>query len=178
LDVKGIYYAIRSDISEFWAIRKKSKSIRCRLVITCRLNTFINHFRFFVYMLRIILDTNFLLIPLQFKVDIFAEVRRLLSEPYELYVYQGTIDELNDLAKGNSKAAVTARTAIKLIKQKNLKSLPNSINEKYADTLILEGVTNKDIVCTQDQALKRLLKDKHKGIRLMALKSKKYLDFE
>ncbi|MGV8171947.1 MAG: PIN domain-containing protein [Candidatus Woesearchaeota archaeon] len=129
-------------------------------------------------MLRIIFDTNFLLIPIQFKVDIFAEVKRLLSEPYELFVYQGSIDELNDLAKGNSKAAIIARTAIKLIKQKNLKSLPNSINEKYADKLILEGVTSKDIVCTQDQALKRLLKNRHKGIKLITLKSKKYLDFE
>jgi hypothetical protein len=129
-------------------------------------------------MLRVVLDTNFVLIPIQFKVDIFNEIKRLLDEPYELCVYQGTIDELTDLAKGNGKTAVTAKTAITLIKQKNLKSLPNSINEKYVDNLILEGVTNKDIVCTQDQALKRLLRIKHKGIRLIALKSKKYLDFE
>jgi uncharacterized protein len=129
-------------------------------------------------MQRVVLDTNFVLIPIQFKVDIFSEFKRLLSEPYELCVYQGSIDELMDLAKGNSKTALTAKTALKLIKQKNLKSLPNSINEKYADNLILEGVTSKDIVCTQDQALKRLLRAKHKGIRLIALKSKKYLDFE
>jgi rRNA-processing protein FCF1 len=95
-----------------------------------------------------------------------------------LCVFQGSIDELADLAEGNGKAAIHAKTALKLIKQKNLKSLPNSINETYADKLILEGVTNKDIVCTQDQALKRLLKDKHKGIRFLTLKSKKYLDFE
>ena len=129
-------------------------------------------------MLRIVLDTNFLMIPIQFKVDVFAEIKRLLNEPYELCIYQGTIDELTDLAKGNSKIAATAKLALTLIKQKNLKSLPNSINEKYADNLILEGVTNKDIVCTQDQALKRLLRAKHKGIRLIALKSKKYLGFE
>jgi len=118
------------------------------------------------------------MIPIQFKVDVFAEIKRLLNEPYELCIYQGTIDELTDLAKGNSKIAATAKLALTLIKQKNLKSLPNSINEKYADNLILEGVTNKDIVCTQDQALKRLLRAKHKGIRLIALKSKKYLGFE
>jgi hypothetical protein len=129
-------------------------------------------------MLRVILDTNFLMIPVQFKVDVFSEIQRLMTEPYELCVYQGTLDELDDLAQGKTKKASQAKTAIMLIKQKNLKSLPNSINEKYADNLILEGVTSKDIVCTQDQALKRLLRHKHKGIRLITLKSKKYLDFE
>jgi uncharacterized protein len=129
-------------------------------------------------MVRIVLDTNFLMIPIQFKVDVFTEIKRLMTEPYELCVYQGTIDELLVLSKNNGKIAMNAKATLKLIKQKNLKSLPNSINETYADSLILDGVTNKDIVCTQDQALKRLLKNKHKGIRLITLKSKKYLDFE
>ena len=136
-------------------------------------------------MVRIIFDTNFLMIPAQFKVDIFSEIKRIMTEPYELFIYQGSIDELLDVANGSSKNTrhasknvQHAKIALKLIKQKNLKSLPNSINEKYADNLILEGVTSKDIVCTQDQALKRLLRNKHKGIRLITLKSKKYLDFE
>ena len=129
-------------------------------------------------MVRVVLDTNFLMIPSQFKVDIFAEIDRLLEEPHDLCVFQGIIDELSELGSGKSKDCIHAKTALKLIKQKNLKSLPNSINEKYADNLILEGVTNKDIVCTQDQALKRLLRAKHKGIQLITLKSKKYLGFE
>jgi rRNA-processing protein FCF1 len=129
-------------------------------------------------MVRVVLDTNFLMIPSQFKVDIFAEIQRLMGEPYDLCAFQGVIDELLELSKGKNKDAIHAKIALKLIKQKNLKSLPNSINEKYADALILDGVTSKDIVCTQDQALKRLLRNKHKGIRLIALKSKKYLDFE
>lgn len=129
-------------------------------------------------MLRIILDTNFLMIPFEFKVDIFSEIKRLMTEPYELCLFEATIGELNKLSIGTSKAAVAAKATLKLIKQKNLKTLPNSNDEKYVDSLILEGVTAKDIVCTQDQALKRLLKAKHKGIRLIALKSKKYLGCE
>jgi rRNA-processing protein FCF1 len=129
-------------------------------------------------MQRVVFDTNFLMIPTQFKVDVFAEIKRLMNEPYDLCIFKGSVDELDVLSKGVGKNAQHAKTALKLIKQKNLKSLPNSINEKYADNLILEGVTNEDIVCTQDQALKRLLRNKHKGIRLIALKSKKYLGFE
>ena len=129
-------------------------------------------------MVRIILDTNFLMIPLEFKVDIFSEIKRLMIEPYELFIFEATLDELVKLSRGNSKAAIAAKATIKLIKQKNLKSLTNSNDEKYVDSLILEGSTSKDIVCTQDQALKRLLKAKHKGIRLITLKSKKYLGYE
>jgi rRNA-processing protein FCF1 len=118
------------------------------------------------------------MIPSQFKVDIFSEFKRLMTEQSSLYVLEASIDELTTISLGKTKDNVHAKVALKLIKQKNLKTLPNSTNEKYADNLILEGVTNKDIVCTQDQALKRLLKNKHKGIRLITLKSKKYLDFE
>lgn len=128
--------------------------------------------------INIILDTNFLMIPGQFKVDIFEEIKKLLIQNYELCIFSETIDELNKIASTNNKHKTAAKIALKLIKQKNLKSLPNSINEKYADSLILEGVTSKDVVCTQDQALRRLLKHKHKGIRLMTLKSKQYLGFE
>lgn len=131
-------------------------------------------------MLRIVLDTNFLMIPIQFKVDVFAEIKRLLNEPYELCIYQGTIDELTDLAKGNSKIAATAKLALTLIKQKNLKSLPNSYTQEgfYIDKIILENITDNDIVCTQDKELKRQLRQKSKKIRILTLKSKKHIVFE
>jgi uncharacterized protein len=128
-------------------------------------------------MLRIVLDTNFLMIPSQFKVDIFTEIKRLITEPYELCVFEATVSELEVLCKSQKKDAIHAKVAFKLIKQKNLKRLPNSNNESYADNLILESVTNQDIVCTQDQALRRLLKHKHDGIRFITLKSKMYLGF-
>ena len=88
-----------------------------------------------------------------------------------------TVSELEVLASSKKKDALHAKVALKLIKQKNLKRLSNSNNESYADTLILESVTTEDIVCTQDQALRRLLKHKHNGIKFIALKSKKYLGF-
>ena len=46
---------------------------------------------------KVIIDTNFLLIPGQFMVDIFTEIQRILDFPYELYVVGETITELNRL---------------------------------------------------------------------------------
>lgn len=122
------------------------------------------------------LDTNFLLIPGQFKIDIFEEIRNIMNEPYDLCIFQETIQELSNIAEKASKDKNNAKIALMLIKQKNLKSLKNSSIEKsYIDRIILSNIDSKCIVCTQDQALKRLLKAKFKGLRIITLKSKKHL---
>ena len=128
---------------------------------------------------RIILDTNFLLIPGQFKVDIFQEIGKIMGESYELCIFQPTIDELTKIASTNTKDKNNAKIALALIKQKNLKSLHNSSKEdSYIDQIILDNIIDNDIVCTQDKELKRSLKQKNKKIRIMTLKSKKHIDFE
>ena len=48
-------------------------------------------------MKTIILDTNFLMIPYKFKVDIFTEVDRLLTEEYSLNILDKTLDELKKI---------------------------------------------------------------------------------
>ena len=128
----------------------------------------------------VVLDTNFLLIPGQFKVDIFAEFQRIIDFQYLLAIYSGTIDELTKIATANTKDKNNAKIALGLIKQKNLKTLENSSSKShnYIDQIILDNVDNSYIVCTQDMALKRLLKTKFPKIRIITLKSKKYLGFE
>ena len=99
-----------------------------------------------------------------------------MNEPYDLCIFQETIQELSNIAEKASKDKNNAKIALMLIKQKNLKSLKNSSIEKsYIDRIILSNIDSKCIVCTQDQALKRLLKAKFKGLRIITLKSKKHL---
>ena len=50
-------------------------------------------------MKTVLLDTNFLLIPAQFKVDIFSEIDRICTFQYEIAVLDKTIDELNKIIK-------------------------------------------------------------------------------
>ena len=49
-------------------------------------------------MRNIILDTNFLMIPLQFKVDIFSEIERICNFKYELLVPEASVKELENLS--------------------------------------------------------------------------------
>ncbi len=123
--------------------------------------------------IRVIIDTNFLMIPGQNKIDIFEEIKRLMTTPYQLCIFKETIDELSNIAIGKGKDSGNAKIALKLIKQKNLKTLKNSSTENsYIDEIILSNITDSDTVCTQDKALKRLLKHKFPKIRIITLNRK------
>ena len=70
-------------------------------------------------MKKILLDTNFLLIPSQFKVDIFSELERICIFNYKLYVLDKTVDELKyiiEKQKGKHKEA--AKIGLQLLKLK------------------------------------------------------------
>lgn len=129
---------------------------------------------------KIILDTNFLMLPGQSRIDIFDDIKELMVEPYELCIFKATINELNKIASSKKKDSINAKIALELIKQKNLKTLKNSSieEETYIDDIILKNIDNSHILCTQDKALKRLIKAKNKKIKIITLKSRNKLGFE
>lgn len=128
-------------------------------------------------MKHIIIDTNFLLIPAQFRVDIFSEIERIMAVSYDLYIVDKTIDELEKIkvtASGRDKAA--AVLALKLLESKKVSHLKTEKNLN-TDELIVELAKQPDfIVATQDVALKRILKQN--GVQMIVLRQKKYLKFD
>lgn len=124
-------------------------------------------------MKKIIVDTNFLLIPSVFKVDIFTEIQRICPFRYEIHVLNGVIDELNKIVeKQRGRDREAASLALQLIKRKHLKIVIGN-QGKTVDEIIV-GMADKDtIVATQDGALKRRLQEKN--IPLIVLRQKKYL---
>ena len=121
-------------------------------------------------MANIILDTNFLLIPGQFKLDIFSEISRLIPNP-ELFVLDKTIDELNKIIKSKQKPAdkQAAKLALQLIKAKHINIIKTG-QGKVDDIL----ATKTDyIIATQDTNLKKKLKNKK--IKTIILRQKKFL---
>ena len=122
---------------------------------------------------NVILDTNFLMIPAQFRVDIFEEIKRIMVDPYQLCIFEATVTELKKVSEGHGKHSTAAKIALILIKQKNLKILKNSLTTGYVDELILNE--KNAIICTQDAELKKQLKKKH--VKIITLKSREYLVF-
>lgn len=123
-------------------------------------------------MKKIILDTNFLLIPLQFRLDIFSELNRICNFNYKLFVFEKTIDELRGIVEKQSmKHKKAAQFGLKLIKFKNIGILKSE--QKDVDYDILNSLSKDTIVATQDAELKRRLRSK--GAPIIILRQKKYL---
>ncbi len=123
-------------------------------------------------MKKIILDTNFLLIPIQFNVDIFSEIDKICLFKYKLYIVDKTIDELNTIIEiQKQKHKLAAKVALQLLKKKGVGVIKTPAG--HVDDLILDLLDENTILATQDALLrKRAVK---KGIKLIFLRSKKYL---
>ena len=123
-------------------------------------------------MKKIIIDTNFLMIPFKFRVDIFSELNRICDFNYELYIFESSIGELRNIAENQSGMdKKAAQFALKLVKLKNIGIIKSG--ETDVDELMLDSVNNDTIMATQDIQLKRQLLEK--GASLIVLRQKKYL---
>lgn len=126
---------------------------------------------------RVILDTNFFLVPGQFKVNVFSEIERVMDRPYTLYVIDKTLEELQNIAMlGKVKDRESAKLGLalldNLIKQKSLKTMSSS-SHKIVDDIIVEKTSKHIYVATNDKELKRRVKEAQGSI--ITLKQKKYL---
>jgi uncharacterized protein len=126
---------------------------------------------------KIIVDTNFLLIPGQFHVDIFSEIDRIMTEPYELCMVEKSVGEIENITRqGKQVDKFAAKLALVLSIQKSLKRLPCSKEIRSADDAIVEASDSNTYVATQDKLLRgRVIR---KGAKIIALRQKKYLVIE
>jgi len=125
---------------------------------------------------KVILDTNFLLIPGQFMVDIFTDIGRIMQEPFALCVIYKSLKELNHIViTGKQKDRFAAKLALALAIQKNLKTLHSFGSKKSVDDIIVSKADENTYIATQDKALRERLKEK--GAKIIGLRQKKYLEF-
>ena len=124
-------------------------------------------------MKKIIIDTNFLMIPYKFRVDIFSEFDRVCNFNYKLFIFEQSIYEVKGIIKkqtGKDKKA--AQFALKLIKLKNIGIIKSE--QKDVDSLISNNLTKDTVVATQDINLKKELL--RKGASVIILRQRKYLN--
>lgn len=121
-------------------------------------------------MRTVIMDTNFLLVPHQFKINVMAQLERLIEGPHELAVSEAIINELKGISSSHGKKGAAARIALEAIKRERIKTLETP--EKDADAWILGYCAEKkdSIVCTNDMELRAKLK--RMAVRVVAMKSR------
>ena len=110
--------------------------------------------------LQIILDSNFLLVPAQLKIDVFEGLMNLLNRNYESIVLSTTIDELRSLmTKGSPKLRKQAEMALKLAEKCDLINVDRRRGETNDDVIIRVAKQMKCLVATNDSELKKRLRN-------------------
>ena len=111
-------------------------------------------------MRKIVLDTNFLVNCVKFKIDFFTELERICTFPYKIYVLDQTLREIEQV-----KPKELGLLKIFLQKIEILKS-----EKDYVDDELIDLSSKVIIIATQDQELKSKLKKP-----IIIIRQKKYL---
>jgi rRNA-processing protein FCF1 len=110
---------------------------------------------------KVLLDTNFLLLPFQRRIDIFREIERLVGSRVEFLVLSQVLDELHQLeAAGPLKNRRAAASALELA-AKNCHTVDVTSTQTKglnADAALLRyAQTAQAAVATNDQELRQAL---------------------
>jgi len=114
----------------------------------------------------IVLDTNALMMPVEFDVRLFEELERVLPDGDDYLVPEAVRAELVKLADGNGKEATAAAVGRDLLSRCSL----SETAADYADDAVLELAERDDVThaVTNDKPLKRRLLDA--GIPVISLR--------
>jgi hypothetical protein len=122
--------------------------------------------------MKALLDTNFLMIPVEFKVDIISGLMHLGY--IEIFTLDLVVHELEKFSTKGGKAAKAARVALEIVRNSGVVVLHTKGDLKRVDEEILRLAKAKSYaVCTQDREL--LHKAKAAGLRFITLRQNKYL---
>jgi hypothetical protein len=114
--------------------------------------------------MMVVLDTNFITLPVQFGVDIFGEIGKRVPSA-KLVTISQVEDELSRLgAKGTVGKTLLKKFGVRVLKRKG----------QTDDALLKLAVENNGLLCTNDKELKRrALGD---GLSVMFMRKKRILE--
>ena len=109
---------------------------------------------------KVILDSNALFVPLQFKIDIFDCLKQLLEKNHELILLSPVKSELEVLAeKGSPKMRKNASYALKIAEKCRYVEVNAPASMLTDDVIVKIAEEWKTPVFTNDRQLKKRLRD-------------------
>ncbi|OGI12630.1 hypothetical protein A3K64_03430 [Candidatus Micrarchaeota archaeon RBG_16_36_9] len=119
--------------------------------------------------MKIILDTNFLVDFIRFKINFESE---FIGN--DMFVLDSTIYEIEEITKRKSTEASLAKLALEYVKRKGLKILKSK--ETNTDSSLLEYSKEGYAIATHDRVLKNRIKKA--GGKIIFIRQKRYVVFE
>jgi len=127
--------------------------------------------------LKVIFDSNFLFVPIQFKIDIFQGVLNLLNRKIEPVILSATYDELKKMTdEASPKLRRQAELALKLAQNCRIVNVERGKDETSDDVILRVADRWRCPVATNDRALKQRLRDI--SIPVIYLRQKSRLELE
>lgn len=137
---------------------------------------------------KIFLDANFLLIPVQFQVNIYEEFDRIVPYPFELIVIEPVLQELKQKQERNpnqQKLKQQISLAIQLLEHQPFFLRKMNVSPQiHVDNLLLDLIIQEQILhpkdkiflATNDGELRK--QAEKKKIRTIYLRKKKWLEVQ
>jgi len=126
---------------------------------------------------KVLVDTNFLLIPIRFGVDIFTEAERALNQLVELTVSTGVLRELESLKEeARPRFRRELDFALALASRCVVVEDEPQEGETVDDSLIRLASAEGYVVATTDSELRRRLRSR--GLRVVYMRQRRYLEVE
>jgi rRNA-processing protein FCF1 len=110
--------------------------------------------------LKIILDSNAFFVPLDFKIDLLNDLKRLLNRNFELMLISQVKKELEAFVeKGSPKMRKKASYALKFAEKCNYVDVNASASAQTDDVIVKTAKEWKAMVFTNDRGLKEKLRN-------------------
>ncbi len=122
----------------------------------------------------IIFDTNFLFVTFEFRLDVVSEIQKLVGTNYTLYIYEGTLGELESVERKGDKNKKFLPLISTMLKRYNFKIIKSK--QSYIDDQIIENAQNGVIIATNDKELRKKLWEI--PARVMYMRQKSYLEIK
>ena len=122
--------------------------------------------------MRVLLDANGLMVPVQFGVDVFTEIEGLVGS-FEPVTLEEIVKELEGLSKGRGRDAAAAKVGLSLIRRCVVEKSP--LSGVPVDDMIVDFADETGcMVMTNDRRLRERLLDKN--IDVISLRNQKTLE--
>jgi len=125
---------------------------------------------------KVILDSNFLMIPFQFNLDVFQEIEYILQRKVDFIVPSLVKSELTGISTRGGEGAAEASLALQLASRCRVVEVALNPGETVDDAIVKASQKLSAVVATTDIELKKRLRDVNIPVVYLRDKSKLEVD--
>lgn len=122
---------------------------------------------------QVLLDSSFLFTPVNFEIDIFNELNKLLGRRFEPVILSATLRELQKLSRNKStKLRKQASLSLKFAEQCRIQEASEERHESHDDLIVRIAHKMGYCVATNDKALRKRLRNLNVPVIFLRQKTK------